>query len=70
VSADGGNATYRIALPEFEGPLDLLLHLCKTHEIEIVNIPMTGRFSRCPPIEPWNVASPKAKMPPSVATSQ
>jgi len=40
VSADGGNATYRIALPEFEGPLDLLLHLCKTHEIDIVNIPI------------------------------
>src|SRR4029078_12501074 len=40
VSADGGNATYRIALPAFEGPLDLLLHLCKTHEIDIVNIPI------------------------------
>ncbi|HEY8922739.1 MAG TPA: segregation/condensation protein A [Polyangia bacterium] len=32
--------SYRVALPEFEGPLDLLLHLCKTHEIEIVNIPI------------------------------
>lgn len=31
---------YRIALPEFEGPLDLLLHLCKTHEIDIVSIPI------------------------------
>ena len=40
MSADGGNATYRIALPEFEGPLDLLLHLCKTHEIDIVNSPI------------------------------
>ena len=40
MSADGDNATYRIALPEFEGPLDLLLHLCKTHEIDIVNIPI------------------------------
>lgn len=37
VRADG---SYRVALPEFEGPLDLLLHLCKTHEIEIVNIPI------------------------------
>jgi segregation and condensation protein A len=35
-----GGATYRVALPDFEGPLDLLLHLCKTHEIEIVNIPI------------------------------
>jgi segregation and condensation protein A len=39
MSADGSNA-YRVALPEFEGPLDLLLHLCKTHEIDIVNIPI------------------------------
>jgi segregation and condensation protein A len=39
MSAEGGNA-YRVALPEFEGPLDLLLHLCKTHEIDIVNIPI------------------------------
>jgi segregation and condensation protein A len=39
MSADAGNA-YRVALPEFEGPLDLLLHLCKTHEIDIVNIPI------------------------------
>jgi segregation and condensation protein A len=40
VSADPGNGAYRVALPEFEGPLDLLLHLCKTHEIDIVNIPI------------------------------
>jgi segregation and condensation protein A len=40
MSAEAGNAPYRVALPEFEGPLDLLLHLCKTHEIEIVNIPI------------------------------
>jgi chromatin segregation and condensation protein Rec8/ScpA/Scc1 (kleisin family) len=25
-------------LPDFEGPLDLLLHLCQTHEIDILNI--------------------------------
>ena len=37
---DAAGAPYRVALPEFEGPLDLLLHLCKTHEIEIVNIPV------------------------------
>ena len=30
--------TYRVMLPEFEGPLDLLLHLCQTHEIDILNI--------------------------------
>jgi segregation and condensation protein A len=40
VSAEAGSPGYRIALPEFEGPLDLLLHLCKTHELDIVNIPI------------------------------
>jgi segregation and condensation protein A len=40
MSEDGGGAPYRVALPDFEGPLDLLLHLCKTHEIDIVNIPI------------------------------
>jgi segregation and condensation protein A len=45
VSADGvsdqaGDAAYRISLPEFEGPLDLLLHLCRTHELDILDIPI------------------------------
>ena len=40
MNAETSSTTYRVALPEFEGPLDLLLHLCKTHEIEIVNIPI------------------------------
>src|SRR5687767_3892621 len=30
-----------IQLPEFEGPLDLLLHLIKKEELEIVNIPIS-----------------------------
>ena len=38
MSAEAG--AYRVALPEFEGPLDLLLHLCKTHEIDIVTLPI------------------------------
>jgi segregation and condensation protein A len=33
-----GHPAYRITLPEFEGPLDLLLHLCQTHELDILNI--------------------------------
>jgi segregation and condensation protein A len=37
---EAGNASYRVALPEFEGPLDLLLHLCKTNEIDVVNLPV------------------------------
>ncbi|MBN2574292.1 MAG: segregation/condensation protein A [Deltaproteobacteria bacterium] len=35
-----GQPAYRVSLPEFEGPLDLLLHLCQTHELDILNIPM------------------------------
>ena len=34
------SAGYRLTLPEFEGPLDLLLHLCQTHELDILNIPI------------------------------
>jgi segregation and condensation protein A len=41
VSDQAGDAAYRISLPEFEGPLDLLLHLCKTHEIDILDIPIS-----------------------------
>jgi segregation and condensation protein A len=33
-----GHPAYRVTLPEFEGPLDLLLHLCQTHELDILNI--------------------------------
>jgi segregation and condensation protein A len=31
---------YQIELPDFEGPLDLLLHLVKKHELSIVDIPI------------------------------
>ena len=31
---------YQIELPEFEGPLDLLLHLVKKHELSILEIPI------------------------------
>jgi len=37
---DAGNAPYTVSLPSFEGPLDLLLHLCQKHEINILDIPM------------------------------
>src|ERR1700722_12839282 len=37
---DAGNATYSVALPSFEGPLDLLLHLCQKHELNILDIPI------------------------------
>ena len=31
---------YQVELPEFEGPLDLLLHLVKKHELDILDIPI------------------------------
>ena len=34
------DAEYQVNLPEFEGPLDLLLHLVKRHELDILNIPI------------------------------
>lgn len=40
MSVEAGAPAYHVTLPEFEGPLDLLLHLCKTHELDIVNIPI------------------------------
>ena len=32
---------YRVALPTFEGPLDLLLHLIEEHELDIRDIPIS-----------------------------
>ena len=36
-SASGGVS---VQLPSFEGPLDLLLHLCQKHELDILDIPI------------------------------
>ena len=35
-----GSSAYRIELPVFEGPLDLLLHLIEEHELDIFDIPI------------------------------
>jgi segregation and condensation protein A len=35
-----GGGGYRVALPTFEGPLDLLLHLIEEHELDIFDIPI------------------------------
>lgn len=32
---------YRVALPTFEGPLDLLLHLIQKHELDVLDIPIS-----------------------------
>jgi segregation and condensation protein A len=36
----GGDSTYDVKLPVFEGPLDLLLHLIRQNEVEITDIPI------------------------------
>jgi hypothetical protein len=36
----------------------------------VVAMPTIGRLRRRLPVEPWNAASPNAKMPPSAATIQ
>ena len=43
VDADQRGATYNVNLPgsAFEGPLDLLLHLCQKHELDILDIPIS-----------------------------
>src|SRR5689334_24400223 len=35
------SAGYQVALDVFEGPLDLLLHLVKKHELSILDIPIS-----------------------------
>lgn len=39
---DGGTQelNYQVTIPDFEGPLDLLLHLVKKHELDILHIPI------------------------------
>jgi segregation and condensation protein A len=39
-SAAAASGAYRIELPVFEGPLDLLLHLIEEHELDIFDIPI------------------------------
>ena len=38
---DPGAAAWSLQLPQFEGPLDLLLHLCQKHELNILDIPIS-----------------------------
>lgn len=38
--ASAGGGAYSVTLPSFEGPLDLLLHLCQKHELDILDIPI------------------------------
>jgi segregation and condensation protein A len=36
-----GVGAFRVALPTFEGPLDLLLHLIREHKLDILDIPVS-----------------------------
>lgn len=40
-SAVGSAGTFQVALPTFEGPLDLLLHLIREHKVDIFDIPVS-----------------------------
>jgi segregation and condensation protein A len=40
VSPTVAEGAYTVSLPTWEGPLDLLLHLCQKHELDILNIPI------------------------------
>src|SRR5438132_4238343 len=40
MTTDDSQTSYAVKLPAFEGPLDLLLHLIKTNEINIYDIPI------------------------------
>jgi segregation and condensation protein A len=40
-TVSGGEVGYKVELDVFEGPLDLLLHLVKKHELEILDIPIS-----------------------------
>ena len=39
-ASGAGSATWSLRLPQFEGPLDLLLHLCQKHELNVLDIPV------------------------------
>src|ERR1700678_2446749 len=35
-----GGVTFAVSTPSFEGPIDLLLHLVSSHEVDILDIPL------------------------------
>ena len=41
LSEEDQRPTYKITLPSFDGPMDLLLHLIKEHELDIYDIPIS-----------------------------
>ena len=41
INQEDQKPTYQITLPSFDGPMDLLLHLIKEHELDIYDIPIS-----------------------------
>jgi segregation and condensation protein A len=41
INQEDQRPTYQITLPAFDGPMDLLLHLIKEHELDIYDIPIS-----------------------------
>ncbi len=41
INQDDQRPTYQITFPAFDGPMDLLLHLIKEHELDIYDIPIS-----------------------------
>lgn len=41
IDVPGGDGRCEVELPQFEGPLDLLLHLVRRHELDILDIPIS-----------------------------
>lgn len=41
IGKDDQRPTYQITIPSFDGPMDLLLHLIKEHELDIYDIPIS-----------------------------
>ena len=41
INPEDQKSTYQITLPAFDGPMDLLLHLIKEHELDIYDIPIS-----------------------------
>jgi len=39
-NSDSSSTGWSVQLPHFEGPLDLLLHLCQKHELNVLDIPV------------------------------
>ena len=40
LAPDAGTQTLTVRVEEFEGPLDLLLHLCRTNAIDLARLPI------------------------------